>query len=237
MAHGLSPIFNTGLPLGGIMVLTDGVHGPALGPIESLVINALLIGVAFFLLARPTSSTRREILVLSSITLVAVAMRVVMEPLPNVQPLTVMCLVMGGVLGARRGMAFAVIATLLSNLVLSNGWWTLFQASGWAAIAFAGSRLSLIIDEQVQMKRLLISSVIASVLFGWWVSLSILTPGMSISEFGIYLLNGLPFDAMHALASIVFAVWLAPWLCNLILEEVVLDDVPSQVGEADVSSS
>ena len=74
-------------------------------------------------------------------------------------------------------------------------------------------------------------------LFGWWVSLSILTPGMSISEFGIYLLNGLPFDAMHALASIVFAVWLAPWLCNLILEEVVLDDVPSQVGEADVSSS
>ena len=219
------------------MVLTDGVHGPALGPIESLAINALLIGAAFILLARPTSSSRREILVLSSITLVAVALRVVMEPLPNVQPLTVMCLVMGGVLGARRGMAFAVIATLLSNLVLSNGWWTLFQATGWAAIAFAGSRLSIIVNEQVQMKRLIISSAIASVLFGWWVSLSILTPGMSISVFGIYLLNGLPFDVMHAFASIVFAVWLAPWLSNLILEEVILDDVPSQVGEADVSSS
>ncbi len=55
--------------------------------------------------------------------------------------------------------------------------------------------------------------------------------------FGIYLLNGLPFDAMHAFASIVFAVWFAPWLSNLVLEEVILDDVPSQVGEADVSSS
>jgi len=219
------------------MVLTDGVHGPVLGPIESLAINALLIGAAFFLLAKPTSSSFREILVLSSITLVAVALRVVMEPLPNVQPLTVMCLVMGAALGARRGMAFAVIATLLSNLILSNGWWTLFQATGWAAIAFTGSRLSLIIDEQVQMKRLLISSAVVSILFGWWVSLSILTPGMSISEFGIYLLNGLPFDIMHAFASIVFAVWVAPWLCNLILEEVILDDVPSQVGEADVSSS
>ena len=219
------------------MVLTDGVHGPVLGPIESLAINALLIGAAFFLLAKPTSSSFREILVLSSITLVAVALRVVMEPLPNVQPLTVMCLVMGAALGARRGMAFAVIATLLSNLILSNGWWTLFQATGWAAIAFTGSRLSLIIDEQVQMKRLLISSAVVSILFGWWVSLSILTPGMSISEFGIYLLNGLPFDIMHSFASIVFAVWVAPWLCNLILEEVILDDVPSQVGEADVSSS
>jgi len=216
------------------MVLTSGVHGPTLGPIESLAINAFLVGIAFFLLCRPTVSPRREILVLSSITIAAAASRVLLEPIPNVQPLTVMCLVMGATLGARRGIAFAVMVTLLSNMVLSNGWWTLFQASGWAAVAFAGSRLPLIIDSTVQMKQLLFAAVGASLLFDWWVSLSIWTSGMSIGEFGLYLMNGLPFDALHILASLTAAVWLAPWLSNLLHEEVTFEHEPVATGEANV---
>tara|TARA_B100000530_G_C15920631_1_gene473013 strand:+ start:1321 stop:1980 length:660 start_codon:yes stop_codon:yes gene_type:complete len=218
------------------MVLTGGVHGPTLSPIESLAINTLLIGAAFFLLLKPNLESRRSVLMLSSITLAAAASRVALEPFPNVQPLTVMCLVVGGTLGARRGMAFAVIATLLSNLVLSNGWWTLFQASGWALIALAGSKLAVVSENKIQMKRLVLVSAISSLLFGWWVSLSIWTPGMGAFEFAIYLLNGLPFDAMHVLASIVSAIWIAPWLCDLIHEEVVLFDTPSPVGEVDVSN-
>ena len=217
-------------------MLTGGVHGPTLSPIESLAINTLLIGAAFFLLLKPNLESRRSVLMLSSITLAAAASRVALEPFPNVQPLTVMCLVVGGTLGARRGMAFAVIATLLSNLVLSNGWWTLFQASGWALIALAGSKLAVVSENKIQMKRLVLVSAISSLLFGWWVSLSIWTPGMGAFEFAIYLLNGLPFDAMHVLASIVSAVWIAPWLCDLIHEEVVLFDTPSPVGEVDVSN-
>ena len=216
------------------MVLTDGVHGPALAPVELLAINVLLITISFFLLCRPTHSAKREILVLSSITVAAAASRILLEPIPNLQPLTMMCLVMGATLGARRGMAFAVIATMVSNLVLSHGWWTLFQASGWAAIAFAGSRLGLVVGNVVDMKRLAITAVIVSVLFDWWVSLSIFTSGMTISEFGIYILNGLPFDALHAVASLVSAVWIAPWLANLIFEETVQIEEPHLSGEADV---
>ena len=216
------------------MVLTDGVHGPALAPVELLAINVLLITISFFLLCRPTHSAKREILVLSSITVAAAASRILLEPFPNVQPLTMMCLVMGATLGARRGMAFAVIATMISNLVLSHGWWTLFQASGWAAIAFAGSRLGLVVGNVVDMKRLAITAVIVSVLFDWWVSLSIITSGTTMSEFGIYLLNGIPFDVLHAVASLVSAVWIAPWLANLIFEETVQTEEPHVSGEADV---
>ena len=216
------------------MVMTDGVHGPVLGPVEMLVINVVLITISFFLLCRPTHSAKREILVLTSITAAAAASRVLLEPFPNVQPLTVMCLVMGASLGARRGMAFAVMATMISNLILSHGWWTLFQATGWAAVAFAGSRLNLILQNEVAMKRLIISAVFASVLFDWWVSLSIYTAGMSLGEFGIYLLNGLPFDALHAIASIATAVWIAPWLANLLHEETADLSEPIASGESDV---
>ena len=214
--------------------MTDGVHGPVLGPVEMLVINVVLITICFFLLCRPTHSAKREILVLTSITAAAAASRVLLEPFPNVQPLTVMCLVMGASLGARRGMAFAVMATMISNLILSHGWWTLFQATGWAAVAFAGSRLNLVIQNEVAMKRLIISAVFASVLFDWWVSLSIYTAGMSLGEFGIYLLNGLPFDALHAIASIATAVWIAPWLANLLHEETADLSEPIVSGESDV---
>ena len=216
------------------MVMTDGVHGPVLGPVEMLVINVVLITISFFLLCRPTHSAKREILVLTSITAAAAASRVLLEPFPNVQPLTVMCLVMGASLGARRGMAFAVMATMISNLILSHGWWTLFQATGWAAVAFAGSRLNLVLQNEVAMKRLIISAVFASVLFDWWVSLSIYTAGMSLGEFGIYLLNGLPFDALHAIASIATAVWIAPWLANLLHEETADLSEPIASGESDV---
>ena len=223
------------LPLS--MVLTDGVHGPTLAPVELLVVNIVLVTLSFFLLCRPTHSAKREILVLTSITAAAAASRILLEPLPNVQPLTVMCLIMGATLGARRGMAFAIIATMLSNLVLSHGLWTLFQASGWAAVAFAGSRLRLVVGNHVDMKRLAITAVIASVLFGWWVSLSIITSGTTISEFAIYLLNGLPFDALHAVGSLVTVFWIAPWLANLVHEETTQSEEPEAIGEADVISA
>lgn len=216
------------------MVLTDGVHGPALGPVEMLAMNVVLITVAFFLLCCPTKSAKREILVLTSITAMAAASRILLEPFPNVQPLTVMCLIMGASLGARRGMAFAVMATMLSNMVLSHGWWTLFQATGWAAVAFAGSRLNLVIQNKVVMKQLIVASIVTSFLFDWWVSLSIITNSTTIADFGIYLLNGLPFDLLHALASVVTAVWIAPYLTNLFFEETNSLEIPQISGEADV---
>ncbi len=216
------------------MVMTDGVHGTVLGPVEMLVLNVILISFSFFLLCRPTQSAKREILVLTSITAAAAASRILLEPFPNVQPLTVMCLIMGASLGARRGMAFAVMATMLSNLVLSHGLWTFFQATGWAAVAFAGSRLNLIFESEVAMKRLVCSAIIASVLFDWWVSLSVLSSIGTITDFGIYILNGLPFDAIHAIASIASAIWIAPYLANLLHVETAALEEPISTGEADV---
>ena len=219
------------------MVLTSGTHGPSLAPFEFLTLNVILIATCFVLLCQPKKSTKKDVLILVSITLSAAASRILLEPFPNVQPVTLMCLIVGACLGARRGMAFAIITTLLSNVVLSHGWWTLFQASGWAAVAFAGSRLNLIIDSKLEMRRIVVASILASVLFDWWVSLSIYTSGMSLQEFGIYILNGLPFDVVHALASVVSAFWIGPWLANLITEDQLLSESKHFIGEADGISS
>ena len=65
--------------------MTDGVHGPVLGPVEMLVINVVLITISFFLLCRPTHSAKREILVLTSITAAAAASSTAPPP-PTVAP-------------------------------------------------------------------------------------------------------------------------------------------------------
>ena len=87
------------------------------------------------------------------------------------------------------------------------------------------------------MKRLLITSVIVSVLFDWWVSFSVITSGTTMFEFFLYILNGLPFDVLHALASIVSAVWIAPYLANLLHDEISDLEKPLISGEADVITS
>ena len=130
-------------------------------------------------------------------------------------------------------MAFAVMATMLSNVVLSHGLWTFYQATGWAAIAFVGSKLSLVHGSPVEMKKLIVTSAIVSVLFDWWVSLSALSSLATISDFGIYLLNGLPFDAIHAIARLS-AVCIAPYLANLLHVETASMEEPISLGEADV---
>jgi len=216
------------------MVLTDGVHGPALAPSEMLLFNSAIIAFCYVLLCKPSFTKKGEMFVLSALTIAAAASRIVLEPLPNVQPLTVMCLVIGATLGARRGMAFAVMATLLSNLFLSHGYWTIFQGTGWAIIALVGSKINLIHDKQIVMKKLIFSSVVCSTLFGWWVSLSIYKIGMSGELFFLYILNGLPFDFMHVMASLVTAVWLAPWLVNLTSDISYADNRETSVGETDV---
>lgn len=215
------------------MVLASGTHGPLLESGWLLAIQVVLITTAFLLLTKPSQNPRREVLLLSSIVLFTAALRVAMEPLPNVQPVTMACLVAGARLGLRRGVAFAIMVTLLSNMVISDGWWTLFQASGWAMVAAAGAKF-LNSEGVLNMRNLLYLSVATSLLFDWWVSLSIIDSSTTFSDFMLYLANGFIFDLLHIFATMTFAIWLAPALSDLISEDATLTESALAVGETDV---
>ena len=117
-----------------------GVHGPTLSPVASMFLDAALVATAFLLLAKPTKRPIANMLFFASLVLSVSLIRVVMQPLPNIQPVTVAALLVGAQLGARRGAAFALLVTMISNFFIGNGWWTLFQAAGWASVAVFGSR-------------------------------------------------------------------------------------------------
>ena len=163
-----------------------GTHGPELSPTMGLVLDVLLLGAAFWLLAGPNRRSVHDVVLMATLVVSVSLVRVVMQPLPNIQPVTVACLLVGAQLGARRGAAFAVMVTMLSNFFMGDGWWTLFQAGGWVMVAVLGSRLSLVVDGTYNATRTCFASLGSAFIFGFVVSFSILD-GCLLYRFSVFL--------------------------------------------------
>ena len=77
-----------------------GTHGPEVSPAMGLALDVLLLGAAFWLLAGPNRRTVHDIVLMGALVVSVSLVRVVMQPLPNIQPVTVACLLVGAQLGA-----------------------------------------------------------------------------------------------------------------------------------------
>ena len=208
-----------------------GVHGPVLTPLASTLLDIMLVSVAFAFFVGGSRTNRMTLGMLATMVVAMAALRVLMQPLPNVQPLTVAALLVGAHLGARRGVAFAILATLLSNLLISHGWWTFFQAAGWAIVAVIGARANLVQNGQLQLQRLALVSVVSAMVFGFVSTLSLVTSAMTPSAFIVLLGQGLPFDVVHALGNLVFVVWMAPSLHHFLSGLAASENESLAVGE------
>ena len=202
-----------------------GTHGPVLSPTTSLFLDIALLVAAFWLLATPSKKSLGDTLLLLTLVLAVSAVRVLMQPLPNIQPVTVAALIVGAQLGARRGAAFAILVAMISNAIIGNGWWTIFQAIGWASVALIGSKIALVVDGEIQRNRLFIAAIASAFVFDFIVSLSIIDSSFSIVTFLTYLAHGIPYDMLHALGNLIFAVWFGSWFADVVAEDIIVEEV------------
>ena len=191
-----------------------GLHALGLSPESVLFIEIVLICSALFSLFGGELENRTQKAVVWSFgIIVALSLgRVILGPIPNVQPVTIGLLLVGAVYGARKGIGIAIIVTILSNIFLGSGLWTLFQAGAWSIVAVGGAVAAnqFIIDEKLVKSRLIIAGFIAAFVFDFIVSLSVLIADPTPSVFIAYLITGLPFDLLHAAGNLVIAVTLGP---------------------------
>ena len=202
-----------------------GTHGPVLSPMTSLVLDIGLLVAAFWLLATPSKKSLGDTLLLLTLVLAVSAARVLMQPLPNIQPVTVAALIIGAQLGARRGAAFAILVAMISNAIIGNGWWTILQALGWASVAVIGSKFAIIANGELQRNRLFVAAIASAFVFDLIVSFSIIDSSTSIVSFLTYLAHGIPYDLLHALGNLTFAVWFGSWFADVVAEEIVVEEV------------
>ena len=214
-----------------------GTHGPVLSPTTSLVLDVILVVAAFWLLATPSKKSLGDSLLLVTLVLAVSATRVLMQPLPNIQPVTVAALIIGAQLGARRGAAFAILVAMISNAVIGNGWWTIFQAIGWASVAVMGSKLALIVNGELQRSRLFIAAIASAFVFDLIVSLSIIDSSFTLLTFLTYLAHGIPYDLLHAVGNLTFAVWFGSWFADMVAEDIVVEEIEFTAVESIVQQS
>ena len=197
------------------------LHYIALTPNQTILLNTvilILIATALYRAERKLDGSDPWIM-LSILAIFAIAGRILLDPLPNIQPVTVVVLLTGIYYGAPRAFALAGIVALATNfLVLGHGPWTLFQVVGWGSIGVAGALLSdrLLIDGKLNLNRLAVFAAVSGFVFNWIVSLSILMktdPSMLIP----YVLSGLTFDMFHAAGNILFVAWMAEPLGEMML--------------------
>jgi energy-coupling factor transport system substrate-specific component len=183
-----------------------------------LALNVSLLAMIGWALWRASQNLtpHSDWLALALIGVFAVSGRVLLDPIPNVQPVTVIVLLAGVHFGASRSVALAASVALASNMILGHGLWTFYQAVGWSAVGIAGALFSsrLYPNGTIATTKLAVTSVVAAIVFDWVVSLSALHT-LSPELLPAYFVSGIPFDLLHAAGNIAFVAWLAVPLTDL----------------------
>ena len=210
-------------------------HAIDLSPFESLVLNLSLLAVVAWSMwkAEKSLDSGNDLTILALITIFAITGRILLEPLPNVQPVTVVVLLVGIHYGATRSIGVATIIAISSNLVMGHGLWTFYQALGWSLVGITGALLSqsLRADDKISVPRVAGVSFVAAFAFDWVVSLSVLHT-LPLETLPLYILAGLPFDLVHGVGNVAFAAWLAEPISDIMSRhstsrEVVVSPVKS----------
>ena len=189
-----------------------GAHDATLGTTGSVFLNSALFALILFGLWRIESrlDSGRTMIALAVLATAGIVGRILLEPLPNISPVTVLVFLAGAHYGVRHGVALATVIAVVSNLFLGHGLWTLYQAAGWSLVACAGAYLSTWFvnsEGKLNLNRLMVLGFASAFAFDWFVSLSVLHT-QPPSYIASYLIQGFVYDLVHAFGNLAFAAWL-----------------------------
>ena len=193
-------------------------HAVTLSPNEQFVLDLAIVTVAIASLIFTDSKfkSKSPSIIFIILVVLAISGRLLLNPIPNVQPVTFLVIMVGIYFGISYSIAFATIVTLSSNVMLEHGIWSNYQIIGWASVGILAALLrnQFLQNEKLNITNLAVFAVFSGFLFDWIVSLSILH-NVDTSFFLVYLLNGIFFDLLHAGGNVVFVAWLANPLSEL----------------------
>jgi energy-coupling factor transport system substrate-specific component len=195
----------------------------------------LTLGFAWYERVRPDA---RIIALVGTLAAFAALGRIAFAAVPNVKPTTDIVLISGYALGGGPGFAIGALAGLSSNFFFGQGPWTPWQMAAWGATGIFGAGLAWMVAASSAMwgrggpRRprgarepapigrwpLALACCLAGFAFtvvqdvGDWVTFS----DHSSGQLGVYVGQGLGFDAVHAGGCVLFALALGPALARSI---------------------
>ena len=202
-------------------------HNFGLTPEHDLVVNIVILSTLVLSIFKGEKKILNSspLLILALVTVFCIAGRILLQPLPNIQPVTVTIILVGIYYRSPWAIVVSGVVALSTNLLsLGHGPWTFFQFLGWSLVGIGGSIFAdkLLVDGRIVLNRLILFSVLSAFAFDWIVSASILL-NHDFSALYPYLINGLLFDVFHAFGNAVFVLLLANPLGELMSRHKIVN--------------
>ena len=185
-----------------------------------VVVGSLLLFFGAYEWRRPSLRETMPVVVLAAL---AAAGRILFAPLPDVKPVSAICIVAGAVFGRQSGFMVGALAALVSNFFFGQGAWTPWQMYGWGLVGYFAGLLFFVPEgsqRQVPAWGIYAYGFASGILFGlvmnMWSILGFFQPQTLAEGLGLWAL-ALPLDVVHGLATVGFLVVLwAPWRRKLL---------------------
>lgn len=135
---------------------------------------------------------------LVSITVVG---RLALTYIPNVQITTTMVIITSFLFSPLQAVMVVIASTLLTNIILGMGIWTLWQIAAWSVIGFMSGVIGKF-HNKIPLKVLSLYAGFCGMLYGFMISI----PASKVvtNNFWAYYLVGLPFDISHSISNVLF---------------------------------
>lgn len=164
--------------------------------------------------------TVQRIAILASLTALCHVGRLMLQFIPNVQPMTTILLIITLTMGTIDGLVVALLSLLLSNMFLGMGPWTMTQFIAFAVVILLTGCLRPLYRSQKlatwARRSLFIGyAFLTGLLYGFIISI-VSTQMFGIQNFWVYYLQGISFDLLHAFGNAGFFLLLDPILSPLI---------------------
>lgn len=150
-------------------------------------------------------------------TFTAVA-RVPFVVLPSVQPCSYLIFCVGYVFGPLTGFIVGGNTALISNLILGQGPWTIYQMIAWGLIGIFGGLMNFKKDKILNRTIMALIGFVWGFLYGWITNLWswFLMPVLSWESFLLVNLNSFIFDLSHAIANFIFLYYFGSQTINIL---------------------
>lgn len=176
-----------------------------------VVIGAVAVFFARFEISKPAL---RQIMPTVVLAALAAAGRILFAAVPDFKPVSAIAIVAGAAFGRQAGFMVGALAALVSNLFFGQGPWTPWQMYAWGLIGYFAGVLA---DRGLFEKPAVLYAYgfVAPLFYGVLLSSYHIVGFVHPITWQTVLLAygaGLPFDVVHAVATVVFlAILYQPW--------------------------
>jgi hypothetical protein len=186
-------------------------------PLASFLIVGIVLACGWLAYER-TRLSGRMMAVVATLAAVAALGRDAFVAVPDVKPITAFALVVGYALGPLPGFSVGALGMLASNIVLGQGPYTPWQMAAWGLVGLLGAGLGRLSARRLGRVPLALACACSALgakeimnVYTWTLGASH-TPAAFLAVAG----EGLPFDLLDTVASLLFGLAFAPELARLL---------------------